>query len=251
MILNDQLFNYFIDKAQKIQVDLLCLGLGYTTVVTTDGGIGMAYTYFEDKKSCMALNEAIDFEGRPAAALLENIKSEHPLERSMALALVNALNYKNALNLPEDKDNAILFKEFRLEPETNVAMVGYFGPLVKRLKEKKVPLEILDISRGLGDRKDFYTKLNNWADVLILTSTSILNNTTEEILSHLHEKAKTALLGPSTPMVAEPFAHMPVHMMAGTVPLDKDNIIKAVRHGMGTPVLHRFSRKSYLSLSCT
>ncbi|MGD9055842.1 MAG: DUF364 domain-containing protein [Desulfobacterales bacterium] len=251
MILNDQLFNYFIDKAQKIQVDLLCLGLGYTTVVTTDGGIGMAYTYFEDKKSCMALNEAIDFEGRPAAALLENIKSEHPLERSMALALVNALNYKNALNLPEDKDNAILFKEFRLEPETNVAMVGYFGPLVKRLKEKKVPLEILDISRGLGDRKDFYTKLNNWADVLLLTSTSILNNTTEEILSHLHEKAKTALLGPSTPMVAEPFAHMPVHMMAGTVPLDKDNIIKAVRHGMGTPVLHRFSRKSYLSLSCT
>jgi len=220
-------------------------------VVTTDGGIGMAYTYFEDKKSCMALNEAIDFEGRPAAALLENIKSEHPLERSMALALVNALNYKNALNLPEDKDNAILFKEFRLEPETNVAMVGYFGPLVKRLKEKKVPLEILDISRGLGDRKDFYTKLNNWADVLLLTSTSILNNTTEEILSHLHEKAKTALLGPSTPMVAEPFAHMPVHMMAGTVPLDKDNIIKAVRHGMGTPVLHRFSRKSYLSLSCT
>ena len=248
MILNDTLFNYFIDKAQKIQVDLLCLGLGYTAVVTTDGGIGMAYTYFEDKKSCMALNEAIDFEGRPAAALLENIKNEHPLERSMALALINALNHENALKLPQDKDNAILFEKFRLEPETNVAMVGYFGPLVKRLKEKKVPLEILDISRGLGDRKDFYTKLNNWADVLLLTSTSILNNTTEEILSHLQEKAKTALLGPSTPMMAEPFAHLPVHMLAGTVPLDKDNIIKAVRHGMGTPVLHRFSRKSYLSL---
>lgn len=248
MILNDTLFNYFIDKAQKIQVDLLCLGLGYTAVVTTDGGIGMAYTYFEDKKSCMALNEAIDFEGRPAAALLENIKNEHPLERSMALALINALNHENALKLPQDKDNSILFEKFRLEPETNVAMVGYFGPLVKRLKEKKVPLEILDISRGLGDRKDFYTKLNNWADVLLLTSTSILNNTTEEILSHLQEKAKTALLGPSTPMMAEPFAHLPVHMLAGTVPLDKDNIIKAVRHGMGTPVLHRFSRKSYLSL---
>jgi uncharacterized protein (DUF4213/DUF364 family) len=248
MILNDTLFNKFIDKAQKIKVDLLCLGLGYTTVVTTDGGIGMAYTYFEDKKSCMALNEAIDFEGRPAAALLENIKSEHPLERSMALALINALNHENALKLPQDKDNSILFEEFRLESETNVAMVGYFGPLVKRLKEKKVPLEILDISRGLGDRKDFYTKLNSWADALLLTSTSILNNTTEEILSHLHEKAKTALLGPSTPMVAEPFAHLPVKMLAGTVPLDRDNIIKAVRHGMGTPVLHRFSRKSYLSL---
>jgi uncharacterized protein (DUF4213/DUF364 family) len=249
MNLNDMLFNCFSDKAQKIRVDLLCLGLGYTAVVTTDGGIGMAYTYFEDKKSCMALNEAIDYEGRPAADLLEKIKSEHPLERSMALALVNALNHKDALKLPEDKDNAILFKEFSLEADTNVAMVGYFGPLVKRLEGKKVRLEILDVSRGLGERKDFFTKLNNWADVLLLTSTSILNNTTEDILSQLRENAKAALLGPSTPMVAEAFAHLPVHMLAGTVPLDKDNIIKAVRHGMGTPVLHRFSRKSFLLVS--
>ena len=249
MILNDTLFNHFIDKARKTNVDLLCLGLGYTAVVTTDGGIGMAYTYFEDKKSCMALNEAIDYESRSAAALLDKIKSEHPLERSMALALVNALNYENALKLPEDKDNAILFREFRLESNTNVAMVGYFGPLVKRLEEKRVPLEILDVSRGLGERKDFYQKLADWADVLLLTSTSILNNTTEEILSHLHEKVKVVLLGPSTPMVAEAFAHLPVRMLAGTVPLERDGIIKAVRHGMGTPRLHKFSRKSYLALA--
>ncbi|MDJ0986138.1 MAG: DUF364 domain-containing protein [Desulfobacterales bacterium] len=249
MRLNENFYNHFIDRARKTNVDLLCLGLGYTAVVTTDGGIGMAYTYFEDKTSCMLLNEAIDYEGRPAADLLEKIRSEHPLERSMALALVNALNYENALNLPEDKDNAVLFKEFRLQPDTKVAMVGYFGPLVKRLEERKVLLEVLDVSRGLGKRKDFYQKLTDWADVLLLTSTSILNNTTEEILSHLHERAKAALLGPSTPMVAEAFAHLPVHMLAGTVPLDKDHIIKAVRHGMGTPVLHKFSRKSFLLVS--
>ena len=249
MILNDTLFNHFIDKARQTNVDLLCLGLGYTAVIASDGGIGIAYTYFENKKSCMALNEAIDFEGRQAAELLEKIKSKHPLERSMALALVNALNHENALKLPQDKDNTILFKAFRLEPGTNVAMVGYFGPLVKRLQEKKVSLEILDVSRGLGDRKDFYQKLSSWADVLLLTSTSILNNTTEEILSHLHKKVKVALLGPSTPMVAAAVAHLPVHMLAGTVPLDREKIIKAVRHGMGTPVLHRFSRKSFLLIS--
>jgi uncharacterized protein (DUF4213/DUF364 family) len=249
MLLNENLYIHFTEKARKTRVDLLCLGLGYTAVVTSDGGIGMAYTYFEDKSSCMLLNEAIDYEGGSAAVLLEKIKSDHTLERSMALALVNALNHDSALKLPEDKDNSILFKQFRLQPDTHVAMVGYFGPLVKRLEERKVPLEILDVSRGLGDRKDFYAKLNDWTDVLLLTSTSILNNTTEEILSHLHDKAKTALLGPSTPMVAEAFEHLPVNMLAGTVPLDKDQIIKAVRHGMGTPVLHRFSRKSFLLVS--
>jgi uncharacterized protein (DUF4213/DUF364 family) len=128
-------------------------------------------------------------------------------------------------------------------------MVGYFGPLIKRFEQKEAVLDILDQSRGLGRIEDFYKKLKNWADVLFLTSTSILNNSTEEILANVHARVKTIMLGPSTPMIPEAFEHLPVHMLAGTVPLDGENIIKAVRHGMGTPVLHRFSRKSYLSLS--
>jgi hypothetical protein len=249
MILNDNLFNLFKNKAEKIHVDMLCLGLGYTAVVTSDGGIGIAYTYFEDKKSCMLLNEAADYEGRPASALLEKIKSDHQIERSMALALVNALNYQQALQLPEDKNNKIMFEQFNITKGTKVAMVGYFGPLIKRFEQREAVLEVLDQSRGLGRKPDFYKKLKNWTDVLFLTSTSILNNSTEEILANVDAKVKTIMLGPSTPMVGQVFDNLPVHMLAGTVPLDKDNILKAVRHGAGTPILHKFSRKSYLSLS--
>jgi uncharacterized protein (DUF4213/DUF364 family) len=249
MILNDNLFNLFKDKAEKIRVDLLCLGLGYTAVVTSDGGIGIAYTYFENKKSCMLLNDAADYEGRPASELLEKIKSDHQIERSMALALVNALNYQYALQLPEDKNNKIMFGQFNITKGTKVAMVGYFGPLIKRFEKREAVLHILDQSRGLGRKADFFKKLKNWADVLFLTSTSILNNSTEEILANVHAKVKTIMLGPSTPMVKKAFEHLPVHMLAGTVPTEKENILKAIRHGMGTPVLHRFSRKSYLSLA--
>jgi len=39
-----------------------------------------------------------------------------------------------------------------------------------------------------------------------------------------------------------------VHMLAGTVPIDKADVLKAIRHGMGTPVLQKFSRKTYVSL---
>ena len=248
MILNENLYNLFCKQAEKVKVDLLCLGLGYTVAVTSDGGIGIAYTYFADKKSCMVLNEAIDYEGRPAIALLEKIKSERPIERSMALALVNALNYQHALQLPEDENNEIMFEQFKITKGTKVAMVGYFGPLIKRFEQREAVLDILDQSRGLGRMEDFYKKLKNWADVLFLTSTSILNNSTEEILANVQDNVQTLMLGPSTPMVAGAFDHLTVHMLAGTVPLDSENIIKAVRHGMGTPVLHRFSRKSYLEL---
>jgi len=248
MLLNDRFYDLFIDAAQKVKVEILSLGLGYTAVTTSNGGIGLAYTYFGDKKSCMLLNKLIDYEGKPASGLLQNIKSPNTIERSMALALINALNYDNALALPEDKDNKTMFAKFNITEGTKVAMVGFFGPLIDMFKQRKASLEILDGSRNLGQEDKFYEKLKNWADVLFLTSTSILNNTTEKILGHVHDNAKTLMLGPSTPLSGEAFDHLPVHMLAGTVPLDKIKILKAIRHGMGTPVLHRFSRKSYLVL---
>ncbi|MEE4262018.1 MAG: DUF364 domain-containing protein [Desulfobacteraceae bacterium] len=248
MRLNQKLYDLFKKRAGEVNINVLCLGLGYTAVTLSDGGIGLSYTHFEDKKSCMLLNKHIDYEEKPAIQLLEKIKSDHPVERSMALALVNALNHKDALGYPEDRKNSIMLDRFKIGQGTNVAMVGFIGPLVDILKQKNALVEVLDASRNMGQKEDFYTKLGNWADVLLLTSTSILNNTTEEILRKVHPKVKTVMLGPSTPMVAAAFEHLPVHMLAGTVPVDKANVLKAIRHGMGTPVLQKFSRKSYLSL---
>ena len=221
MILNDKLYRFFIAEARKVQVDSLCLGLGYTAVVTSDGGVGLAYTYFEDKKSCMVLNNSLDYEGRAAVELLEKIKSDSPIERSMALALVNALNHQKALLLPEDENNEIMFEIFKITKGTKVAMVGYFGPLIKRFEQKGAALEVLDRSRELGRVGDFYKKLKNWADVLFLTSTSILNNSTEEILANAHARLKTIMLGPSTPMVKQAFEHLPVHMLASISPMKR------------------------------
>ncbi len=248
MTLNQKLFDLFESKARQVAIDTLCLGLGYTAVTTSEGGIGLSYTYFGDKKSCMILNDQIDYESKPASLLLEKINNDNSVERSIALATINALNYDAALGLPEDNDNSVMYDRFKIGTDARIAMVGFFSPMVKNFKEKKIPLEILDESRGLGHRKNFYHQLGSWANVLMLTSTSILNQSTEEILANVSEKVKTVMLGPSTPMVAKAFEHLPVHMLAGTVPVDKEKTLKAVRHGMGTPVLHKFSRKSFLSL---
>ena len=248
MKLNTRLYDIFLGRSQKVNIEILSLGLGYTAVTTSDGGMGLSYTYFGDKKSCMVLNKHIDYESRPADLLLEKIKSDNTVERSMALALINALNYKAALDLPEDDNNRIMFEKFEIGQGRRVAMVGYFGPLVRSFEDQGVALEILDISRGLGTKEAFYKKLKDWAQVLLLTSTSILNNSTEEILAHAGENVRTVMLGPSTPMAAPAFEHLPVHMLAGTVPIDTEKTLKAVRHGMGTPVLHKHSRKVFLEL---
>ena len=46
MILNHNLYNLVCDQAKNVRIDFLSLGLGYTAVATSDGGIGIAYTYF-------------------------------------------------------------------------------------------------------------------------------------------------------------------------------------------------------------
>ena len=193
MDLNTRLYDLFLNHARNVRVEILSLGLGYTAVTTSDGGIGLSYTYFGDKKSCMVLNKHIDYEGKSADRLLEKIKSDNTVERSMALALINALNYYNALNLPEDNDNKIMFEKFNIGKDRRVAMVGYFPPLVRNFEEMGVSLEILDSSKGLGKKQDFYNKLETWAQLLLITSTSILNNSTEEILAHAGKNLKTIM----------------------------------------------------------
>ena len=230
MELDSRLHELFLDRAKNTGIEILSIGLGYTAVTTSGGGIGLSYTFFGDKKSCMVLNKRIDYEGKSADHLLEKIKSGNTVERSMALALINALNYGKALDLPEDNDNQIMFDKFNVGKGTRLAMVGFFPPLVGIFEKMRVSLEVLDSSRGMGTKELFFSKLKDWAQLLLLTSTSILNSSTEEILAHAGPELQTVMLGPSTPMVAE-------------------QTLKAIRHGMGTPVLHRFSRKVFLDCS--
>lgn len=248
MKLNKIFYDLFADEAERSKIETLILGLGYTGVITSSGDMGISYTYFENKKSCSFNTSYYDYEGGSALPLLEKIKSQDPIQRSMALALINALNYREAALLPESQSDNIIFDKFEIEEGTRVAMVGFFGPLIQIFKDRKSSLEIIDRLHNLGSEEDFYNKLKNWADVLFLTSTSILNNTTEDILSNVGKNVKTVMLGPSTPMVARAFDSLPVHMLAGTVVIEREKVLKAIRYGAGTPVIHKYSRKSYLDL---
>jgi len=249
MKINEALHRLFAEASTEERSNIVSIGLGYTAVTTVAGGIGLAYTYFSSKRACQVARNYGDCEGRPVSELLDGIRSEDPLQRSVALAAANALNHEAARNLPQDPTNSILFERLAIGKGSRVAMVGYFGPLIKKIEALGARVDILDDSRGLGQKEKFYGWLHTRADALLLTSTSLLNNTCEEVLAQVGPRVKTAMLGPSTPMAAQAFAHLPVHLLAGTVPMDKEMVLKAVRHGQGTPVIHKYSRKVYLELS--
>jgi hypothetical protein len=248
MELDQKLFDVFAQEAKTVSVDVVSVGLGYTAVGTSDGGLGLAYTMINEKTSCSVIKNYHNYEGKPALELLELIRSQDPIPRGMGLALINALNHKRAVSFASGTKDTAMLDILEVGPGTRVAMVGYFGPMVPLLNERGAQLEIVDWARDMGSTDHFYEKLGNWAEVLVLTATSLLNGTTEEILKAAHAGVQTLMLGPSTPMVPEAFDHLPVRLLAGTVPMERDKVLAAIRHGAGTPVIQRFSKKAYVAV---
>ena len=237
------LHDCFLEKASIAKVVNITVGLRYTAVMTDDGGMGLSFTFQNNEHCCPKGSAYRDYEGQSAIELLENILSPSPLSRSIGLALINALNFSVADKLPEDDGDTLWMDAFDVKQGSHVAMVGFFKPLMQKFEKRGALVEVVDDSHGIGDKKDFYEKLGGWADVLLITATSILNGTTEEVLAHVSPDTAVIMLGPSTPMVMDAFSHLPVRVLAGTVPTDFEAVLKAVRHGEGTPVIHRFSRK--------
>lgn len=244
MELNRRLYDAMLPLAESVTVAMVCMGIGYTAVVTSDRCIGVAYTYLDAKSGCSMIRDYQDFEGRPARELLALIQHSNPLQRSMALALVNALNTHRARRLPEDGKNGLLFDALDIGARAKVSMVGLIKPLVVALESMGARVDVIDEFRNVGDADRFFNNLSTWADAAVITSTTILNNTLESILDQASERVGVALVGPSTPMVAEAFEHRPmVKALAGIVPDRIDPLLKTVRHGLGTRYLHRHSRK--------
>ena len=249
MALNQNFFDCMSAAAEGVTVEQVTIGIGYTAVKTSLGHVGIAATGIVLSDASADSLKIEDFEGRPAAQLLQRIIDDDPMTRTMAMALINALNRPATLTLPEDPDNRILFDRFGILSGAKVAMVGYFPPLVHFLESKKIPLTVVDDGRGIGDKSDFYRKLKSWADVLLLTATSIINNSIEDVLDHAGARLKTICLGPSTPMLPAAFKGFPVHMLAGSAIIDGPGLIKIIRHGGGARSLRTVSRKVFQSLS--
>ncbi len=232
------------EEAETVKTAHMYLGLGYSAVELEDGRLGLAYTYITGKKGCSLFQDRRDFEAAPAAELLELLSSENLVERSAAVAAVNALNQSRAGTFEEDRGT--LLEDLGVHSGDIVAMAGYFGPIAAKIEKLGAELRANDYGKEIGDTEDFLRFIESGeARGLILTSTSVINGSTEELLNRLHPQTPCAMIGPTTPMLPEAFSHLPIRFLGGLVPRDTQGVLKAVRTGRGTPTIMRFSRKVY------
>jgi uncharacterized protein len=214
------------------------LGLGYTIIEINDDSAGLAWT--PDKKqsgSCTHLRKAGDLVGMDAGESLTWLKSEIFLERAIGLATFNALNSKVDRSLLQDESISLL----KLQATDHVVMVGYFAPLIPKIKATGCELTIIE----LDDQKPGVIAVGpgmaalSACDVAIITSTSIINNTIDGLLANLTGNRAAVMLGPSTPVCPEAFAGTGITQVSGAYVVEVERAKAIVSQGGGTMLLKK------------
>ena len=183
-------------------------------------------------------------EGPVVLGLLD---SEKIMERAVGLATANAL----ANSMKEGILEGDTLEHLRILPEDKVGMVGLFAPVLPRLKKKTPSVLIFeqdtDRDGDLLPEEEAYRLLPR-CDVAMITSTSIVNRTIDRLLDAVHACREVALLGASTPLLREPFAHTPVTVLSGVVFTRPRDVLRVVGEGGGMRLLREKIKKVNLTL---
>jgi uncharacterized protein (DUF4213/DUF364 family) len=232
-----------LELAGNIFVRDVRIGLVYTAVLLDTGQLGVAFTFRGDSKGgCSVFKGIRPLAGKKASEMLAMFDSTDRVESAVALATSNALS--NIMN--ENPLEGDTLEYLDIHPEDNVAMVGYFAPLVPLLKKRAESLKIfeqIDMAKGdLLPEKDLYRQLPH-CQVAVITSTSILNDTVDAILNAARTCREVVLLGASTPILPEVFADTPVSILSGVVVNNNEEIMRIVSEGGGMRLFKNYIRK--------
>jgi uncharacterized protein len=213
------------------------IGLGYTCVRLDNGNLGLAWTARNRSGGCTHEHSAGTLGGSPAVALLENLTaSKSALSRSIALATANAL----AAGMPRAQTTSVeVLALANVQASDHVVMVGFFGPLVPRLRQTGCRLDILELNRekpGTLSPDEGHAPLSA-CSVAFITATAIVTGTIDALLAGLGHPRAVIILGPSSFMRPEVFSGTPVTHVAGVRIRNASAVEKIVSEGGGTRIL--------------
>jgi uncharacterized protein len=218
------------------------MGLGYTAVENSAGGLGLAYTFRNHlPSSCCVFKDAGSLIGKSLKDIAELFFDHHNLlNATLGLAAINsAVSVDNLDNISGD-----VLEHLDITRDEPVLMIGHFAPVEMQLKNITANLSVYD-DKYNPDKKDSDAFLQH-ADkcrVVLITSTTLINKTFENIISKTPNARMRVLLGPSTPLFPDIFKNEGVHMLSGMTFKDNNKVKEIVSQGGGTMHFKKYAQK--------
>jgi uncharacterized protein len=238
--IQQKIIDYLLPVSEGLVVEDVRIGLGYTSVRLNSGKSGIAWTAQSHFGSCTHEQKAGTLAGRPSGELLVMLASHNSsLSRTIGLATANAI--ASELPLPEYTSIDSL-QLVNIQASDHVVMVGFFGPLVPGLRQTGCKLDILELENdkpGTMSPEKGRTSLAV-CTVAIITATSIITGTIDELLSGLGNPRAVIILGPSTFMNPDVFTGTLVTHLSGARIRNAAAVEKIISEGGGTMILKQY-----------
>jgi uncharacterized protein (DUF4213/DUF364 family) len=222
ILLDDLLDNLNVDAP----VRSVLVGAHWTVICSRH--CGMAATLMSDRPhGHIQVRDAGRLHHKSARQLAELARSTELLEASMGLAAINSLLEIDDSLAAQLNASEVLMSRGRGK---NVALIGHF-PFIQQLRETAGQLWVIE-QNPVEDEypAEAAVELLPKAEVVAITSSSLINHTLDGLLSLCSSEATVMLLGPTTPLSPILFNHG-VSIMSGAIVVDDAAVLRTVGQG--------------------
>ncbi|MFZ5818680.1 MAG: Rossmann-like domain-containing protein [Chloroflexota bacterium] len=202
--------------------------VGVHWVVVCSRSCGMAAAIRADHPhGAPDVRDAGNLLSRSARELAELAFSASPLEAGIGVAALNSL-------LAMDESQAVEINAAQVLAERgkdrNVALIGSF-PFIPQLRQAVGQLWVIEQRPAQGEYPaEAAPDLLPRADLVAITSSSLVNGTFDGLLALCPPRATVMLLGPSTPLSPIVFDYG-IDIMSGTRIVDAEAVLRTVGQG--------------------
>jgi len=234
----------------RIAIERAVIGLFFTGVKLTTGHAGACATPIKTipeavccPSSAMAMPFPGKMKGKPARDAIREAFSDHGIRRGVGIAAVNALAALCWERRPHPlvalKRGIDAFDANSFRPDDRTVVVGAFVPFLKELKRRKQPFLVLekDPDTLKAEEMPFFRpaemarEVVPQADVLLVTGTTLLNDTLEDLLSWARPDARVTIVGPTVGLLPDAFLERGADILGGVRITDPDAFLDLLAEG--------------------
>ena len=249
-----------------LTVERAVVGLFFTGVKLSNGIAGACATPIKTipeavccPSSAMSMPFPGKLRGRPAFDLAQEALGENGIRRAVGIAAMNALADTCWRRRPHPDTELQLgidaFDATEIYPGDRVVVVGAFVPFLRELKRRRQSYLVLeqDPATLKADELPFFRPAEQaaavvpQADVLMITGTTLINDTLEELLALANPAARVTMVGPTVTMLPDAFVRRGADVL-GTVRITapEDFLDILAEGGSGYHFLGRSAQKVVL-----
>ena len=237
------------DELNDTKVKDVRIGFSYTAVWLQDLAAGVSFSFRRQVGHyCELKSQAGELHKMSALDLAELALKPRTIDSVVGMAAINA-----ALVEKVSKSRCIkgdFLDHVGIRSGEKWGMVGNFCPLVDRLGDQ---VELHVFERELSE--DYLYP--DWAapqylpemDVVVLSGTTVTNNTFERLAELSRKARELVVLGPSTPLAVEIMADHGVTLLAGIAVDEPEKIMNITGQGGGTRQLLTAAHKVNLAIN--